>query len=83
MLCVIVQLIPDPIGAKNTEALSLALSALQDLTDSTEGVSPSIITGNSHGSIRTLMGEGNATVFLLSSYTSSQYLCHKSRAGDR
>ncbi len=48
MLCVIVQLIPDPVGAKNTEALSLALSALQDLTDSAEGVSPSIVADTEH-----------------------------------
>jgi len=43
VLCTIVLLIPDPVGAKNTEdskALSLALSALQDLTDSTKEVSP-------------------------------------------
>lgn len=43
MLCTIVLLIPDPVGAKNTEdskALNLALSSLQDLTDSTKGVSP-------------------------------------------
>ena len=47
MFCTIVRLIPDPVGTKNTEdsskASSLALSALQNLTDSTKGVSPSVI----------------------------------------
>ena len=49
MICTIVLLIPDPVGTKNTEdtskASSLALSALQELTDSTKGVSSSIIEG--------------------------------------
>lgn len=37
-----VMLIPDPAGAKSTDdsiELSLAITALQDLTDSTKGVS--------------------------------------------
>lgn len=57
MLCAIVLLIPDPVGAKNTEdnkAVSSALSALQDLTNSGKGVSFSMTNGQH--------GQENATV---------------------
>lgn len=47
MLCTIVLLISDPVGAKNIEVTNkasiLALSGLQDFTDCTKAVGPCII----------------------------------------